>query len=91
VLAALTCVPGTNPVVLAGDSHNAWASEIYKADGSRAAVEFAGPAVTGERCFSLELSTREIQNQPTSGQRHQPTVAHRSRLAYESQLLARSR
>ncbi len=51
VLAALTCVPGTNPVVLAGDSHNAWASEIFRADGSRAAVEFAGPAVTAIGAF----------------------------------------
>lgn len=39
-------VEGANPVVLSGDSHNAWVHEILNEDGKRMGVEFAGPAVT---------------------------------------------
>ncbi|EFN53116.1 hypothetical protein CHLNCDRAFT_137467 [Chlorella variabilis] len=43
--------PGTNPVVLAGDSHNAWCSEIRDDDGKRLGVEFDAPAVTSIGAF----------------------------------------
>lgn len=43
--------PGSNPVVLAGDSHNAWAHEVMRADGSRVGVEFDGPGVTSIGAF----------------------------------------
>jgi len=33
-------------VVLAGDSHNAWGSQLTTADGTPVGVEFAGPSVT---------------------------------------------
>ena len=39
-------IPGANPIVLAGDSHNAWAHEIITDHGNRVAVEFDSPAVT---------------------------------------------
>ncbi|KAI3433607.1 hypothetical protein D9Q98_003416 [Chlorella vulgaris] len=39
-------IPGSNPVVMAGDSHNAWAHEISDVNGKRVAVEFDAPAVT---------------------------------------------
>ena len=44
-------VPGSNPIVLAGDSHNAWAHEVFKDNGKRVAVEFDGPAVTSIGAF----------------------------------------
>lgn len=43
--------PGSNPIVLAGDSHNAWAHEVMRPDGSRVGVEFDGPAVTSIGAF----------------------------------------
>lgn len=39
-------VQGANPIILAGDSHNAWAHEVLDDRGNRVAVEFDGPAVT---------------------------------------------
>ncbi|PRW58605.1 alkaline phosphatase isoform A [Chlorella sorokiniana] len=39
-------MPGCNAVVLAGDSHNAWAHELLDARGRRVGVEFDAPAVT---------------------------------------------
>lgn len=45
LIAALS-VQGSNPVILAGDSHNAWVHEVLARDGKRVAVEFDGPAVT---------------------------------------------
>lgn len=36
----------SNVVVLAGDSHNAWASDLHDAAGRRIGVEFAGPSVS---------------------------------------------
>ncbi|GAB4817815.1 hypothetical protein N2152v2_004861 [Parachlorella kessleri] len=47
VYAALA-VPGSNPVVLAGDSHNAWAHELRNQKGQRVGVEFDGPAITSK-------------------------------------------
>lgn len=44
-------IPGSNPIVLAGDSHNAWAHEVFKDNGRRVAVEFDGPAVTSIGAF----------------------------------------
>lgn len=35
-----------NMVVLAGDTHNAWASDLYDAQGRLVGVEFAGPSVS---------------------------------------------
>jgi alkaline phosphatase D len=37
---------GSNVVVLAGDTHNAWASDLRDAKGQRIGVEFAGPSVS---------------------------------------------
>ncbi|KAL4426377.1 hypothetical protein ABPG77_004671 [Micractinium sp. CCAP 211/92] len=42
---------GSNPVVLAGDSHNAWCHEIMDSTGSRLGVEFDAPAVTSIGAF----------------------------------------
>lgn len=39
-------IPGANPIVLAGDSHNAWAHRLIDGEGRRLGVEFDGPAVT---------------------------------------------
>ena len=50
LLSAL-CVPGANPVVIAGDSHNAWAHEIMDEAGRRIGVEFDSPAVTSIGAF----------------------------------------
>jgi alkaline phosphatase D len=35
-----------NLVVLAGDTHNAWASDLHDAEGRQMGVEFAGPSVS---------------------------------------------
>lgn len=35
-----------NPIVLAGDTHNAWASDLLASDGSAAGVELATPSVS---------------------------------------------
>jgi alkaline phosphatase D len=35
-----------NLVVLAGDTHNAWANDLKDLDGNAVGVEFAGPGVT---------------------------------------------
>jgi Phosphodiesterase/alkaline phosphatase D len=37
---------GSGGIVLAGDTHNAWTSNVRTADGTLAAVEFGGPGVT---------------------------------------------
>uniref|UniRef100_A0A1D2A9Z6 Phospholipase D n=2 Tax=Auxenochlorella protothecoides TaxID=3075 RepID=A0A1D2A9Z6_AUXPR len=37
---------GANPVIIAGDSHNAWAHNLVDEEGQRLGVEFDGPAVT---------------------------------------------
>lgn len=37
---------GANPVIIAGDSHNAWAHNLVDEEGRRLGVEFDGPAVT---------------------------------------------
>lgn len=42
---------GSNPVVLAGDSHNAWCHEIVDSGGSRLGVEFDAPAITSIGAF----------------------------------------
>jgi len=45
---------GTANVVISGDTHNAWSSDIRTASGELAAVEFGGPGVTSpglERLF----------------------------------------
>jgi alkaline phosphatase D len=47
-------------VVLAGDSHNAWASNLKDAAGNRVGVEFAGPSVTST---GLEIAHRDIGRQ----------------------------
>ncbi|KAI3430585.1 hypothetical protein D9Q98_005178 [Chlorella vulgaris] len=39
-------IPGSNPVFMAGDSHNAWAHEISDEFGNPQGVEFDCPAVT---------------------------------------------
>lgn len=44
-------IPGSNPIVLAGDSHNAWANEIPNANGQKVAAEFDAPAVTAIGAF----------------------------------------
>jgi alkaline phosphatase D len=46
-----------NLVVLAGDSHNAWASDLKDAAGASVGVEFATPSVTST---GLDLSHSEI-------------------------------
>eukprot|EP00887_Chlorella_sp_A99_P005400 scaffold1.g5400.t1 len=50
LLAALN-QQGANPIILAGDSHNAWAHELLDRDGHRLGVEFDGPAVTSVGAF----------------------------------------
>ncbi|KAL4430904.1 hypothetical protein ABPG75_006160 [Micractinium tetrahymenae] len=42
---------GSNPVVLAGDSHNAWCHEIIDDSGHRLGVEFDSPGVTSIGAF----------------------------------------
>ncbi|HZX26449.1 MAG TPA: alkaline phosphatase D family protein [Telluria sp.] len=45
---------GKNLVVLSGDSHNAWANELFDAQGHRVGVEFAAPSVSSpglEACY----------------------------------------
>jgi phosphodiesterase/alkaline phosphatase D-like protein len=37
---------GSGGIVIAGDTHNAWTSNLRTADGTLAAVEFGGPGVT---------------------------------------------
>jgi alkaline phosphatase D len=37
---------GSHPVVLSGDSHAAWANDLYDANGTLVAAEFAGTSVT---------------------------------------------
>jgi len=49
-----------NLVVLAGDSHNAWASDLKDAAGNRVGVEFATPSVTST---GLEIAHRDIGRQ----------------------------
>ncbi len=49
-----------NLVVLAGDSHNAWASDLLDASGSAIGVEFATPSVTSS---GLELQYPRIGRQ----------------------------
>lgn len=50
VLNALN-IPGSNPIVLCGDSHNAWSQELMDMNGVRKGVEFNGPAVTSIGAF----------------------------------------
>ena len=49
-----------NLVVLAGDSHNAWASDLKDAAGNPIGVEFATPSVTST---GLEIAHRDIGRQ----------------------------
>jgi alkaline phosphatase D len=49
-----------NLVVLAGDSHNAWASDLKDASGAAVGVEFATPSVTSA---GLELEYPRIGRQ----------------------------
>jgi alkaline phosphatase D len=45
---------GKNLVVLSGDSHNAWANDLFDAQGRRVGVEFSTPSVSSpglETCF----------------------------------------
>jgi alkaline phosphatase D len=49
-----------NLVVLSGDSHNAWASDLKDAAGNRVGVEFATPSVTST---GLEITHRDIGRQ----------------------------
>jgi alkaline phosphatase D len=49
-----------NLVVLAGDSHNAWASDLKDAAGNRVGVEFATPSVTST---GLEVAHRDVGRQ----------------------------
>ncbi|HXD41411.1 MAG TPA: alkaline phosphatase D family protein [Ramlibacter sp.] len=49
-----------NLVVLAGDSHNAWASDLKDAAGNRVGVEFATPSVTST---GLEFTHRDVGRQ----------------------------
>ena len=37
---------GSNPIVLGGDSHNAWAHEVADEAGRKVACEFDAPAVS---------------------------------------------
>ena len=37
---------GSRPVVVSGDSHAAWANDLYDADGRLVAAEFAGTSIT---------------------------------------------
>ncbi len=37
---------GSRPVVVSGDSHAAWANDLYDADGTLVAAEFAGTSIT---------------------------------------------
>ncbi|MDR6147296.1 alkaline phosphatase D [Sphingomonas sp. SORGH_AS870] len=37
---------GSRPVVLSGDSHAAWANDLYDANGTLVAAEFAGTSIT---------------------------------------------
>ena len=37
---------GSNPIVLGGDSHNAWAHEVADEGGRKIACEFDAPAVS---------------------------------------------
>jgi len=53
---------GKNLVVLSGDSHNAWASELFDAQGRRVGVEFAAPSVSSpglEACYP-ELTPMDV-------------------------------
>lgn len=50
----------TNLVVLSGDSHNAWASNLEDAAGNRVGVEFAGTSVTST---GLEIAHRDVGRQ----------------------------
>jgi alkaline phosphatase D len=51
-----------NMVVLAGDSHNAWASNLFAADGSAVGVEFATASVSspGMECSHRDQDPRQV-------------------------------
>jgi hypothetical protein len=66
-------VPGSNPVVLAGDSHNAWDHELRNKKGQRCVLESVqvsdappghlGP-VAGEACQARPLANGAVIRSP---------------------------
>ncbi|MGF1503321.1 MAG: alkaline phosphatase D family protein [Paracoccaceae bacterium] len=51
---------GANGIVLTGDSHNAWASNLATRDGTFAAVEFGGQAVTSDGVEGIVPSPADL-------------------------------
>lgn len=55
---------GSNPIVLGGDSHNAWAHEVADEQGRKIACEFDAPAISAIGASTEESSAWMACNPP---------------------------